>query len=152
MLRKFTPRFVALLAILIGSQAYGQGGFDEADANDDKKVDAKELKAYVAGKLQAFDQFDALFKELDADKNNAISDTEFENRMAAIQKLMSNPPQAKQDTKPDKKPPTRRKRGNLKVGDVAPGFKLKSLDGKSETDLASFKGKKPVVLIFGSYT
>ena len=40
----------------------------------------------------------------------------------------------------------------LKVGQVAPTFKLKSLDGKSETDLASFKGKKPVVLLFGSYT
>jgi hypothetical protein len=40
----------------------------------------------------------------------------------------------------------------LRVGDAAPVFKLKSLDGKSETDLASFHGKKPVVLIFGSYT
>ena len=39
-----------------------------------------------------------------------------------------------------------------KVGDVAPVFTLKSLDGKSETDLASFKGKKPVLLFFGSYT
>ncbi len=39
-----------------------------------------------------------------------------------------------------------------KVGDAAPVFTLKSLDGKSETDLASFKGKKPVLLFFGSYT
>ena len=39
-----------------------------------------------------------------------------------------------------------------KVGDVAPVFTLKSLDGKSETDLASFKGQKPVLLFFGSYT
>ncbi len=39
-----------------------------------------------------------------------------------------------------------------KIGDVAPNFKLKSLDGKSETELATFKGEKPVVLIFGSYT
>lgn len=39
-----------------------------------------------------------------------------------------------------------------KVGDAAPDFKLKSLDGKSETQLSSFKGKKPVVLFFGSYT
>ncbi len=39
-----------------------------------------------------------------------------------------------------------------KVGDVAPVFTLKSLDGKSETDLASFKDKKPVLLFFGSYT
>ncbi len=40
----------------------------------------------------------------------------------------------------------------LKVGQMAPTFKLKSLDGKEEMDLAAFKGKKPVVLFFGSYT
>lgn len=39
-----------------------------------------------------------------------------------------------------------------KVGDVAPTFKLKSLDGKSETDLASFRDERPVILFFGSYT
>ena len=38
------------------------------------------------------------------------------------------------------------------VGDVAPVFTLKSLDGESETDIASFKGEKPIVLLFGSYT
>ncbi len=42
--------------------------------------------------------------------------------------------------------------GAPKVGDPAPVFKLKSLDGKRETDLASFKGKRPVILFFGSYT
>lgn len=40
----------------------------------------------------------------------------------------------------------------LKVGQEAPNFKLKSLDGESETELSSFQGKKPVVLIFGSYS
>lgn len=39
-----------------------------------------------------------------------------------------------------------------KSGEVAPTFKLTSLDGKGETDLASFRGEKPVVLFFGSYT
>ena len=39
-----------------------------------------------------------------------------------------------------------------KVGEWAPVFKAKSLDGKRETDLASFRGKRPVVLFFGSYT
>ena len=39
-----------------------------------------------------------------------------------------------------------------KTGKAAPTFKLKSLDGKQEFDLAGFKGKKPVVLFFGSYT
>lgn len=41
---------------------------------------------------------------------------------------------------------------NLEVGEMAPTFVLKSLDGESETDLASFRGEKPVVLFFGSYT
>lgn len=39
-----------------------------------------------------------------------------------------------------------------KVGDTAPTFTLQAHDGKSETSLASFKGEKPVVLFFGSYT
>lgn len=39
-----------------------------------------------------------------------------------------------------------------KAGTVAPVFKLMSLDGKESFDLESFKGKKPVILFFGSYT
>ena len=38
------------------------------------------------------------------------------------------------------------------VGEEAPNFKLKSRDGKLEVELASFRGKKHVALIFGSYT
>ena len=38
------------------------------------------------------------------------------------------------------------------VGSVAPNFKLKTMDGEKSVELASFKGKKPVVLVFGSYT
>jgi hypothetical protein len=38
------------------------------------------------------------------------------------------------------------------VGDSAPDFSLKTLDGKATVTLSSFKGEKPVVLIFGSYT
>lgn len=40
----------------------------------------------------------------------------------------------------------------LKVGDNAPDFALKSLDGKQTVTLSSFREKKPVVLLFGSYT
>jgi len=39
-----------------------------------------------------------------------------------------------------------------KSGTLAPTFKLESLDGKEVFDLESFRGKKPVVLLFGSYT
>ena len=45
-----------------------------------------------------------------------------------------------------------RKDNAPKVGDTAPTFTLQAHDGKSETSLAYFKGKKPVVLFFGSYT
>jgi hypothetical protein len=40
----------------------------------------------------------------------------------------------------------------LVVGDVAPDFDLLSLDGTSRTRLREFRGKRPVVLFFGSYT
>ncbi|MBI5394239.1 MAG: redoxin domain-containing protein [Verrucomicrobia bacterium] len=40
----------------------------------------------------------------------------------------------------------------LRVGDAAPDFKLKTKDGSREVTLSSFKGKRPVILIFGSYT
>lgn len=39
-----------------------------------------------------------------------------------------------------------------KEGDKAPDFRLKTLDGKREVHLQSYAGKKPVALIFGSYT
>ncbi|MDO8545466.1 MAG: redoxin domain-containing protein [Opitutaceae bacterium] len=40
----------------------------------------------------------------------------------------------------------------LKAGDAAPDFTLTSHDGKQTVRLADFRGAKPVVLIFGSYT
>ncbi|HLX45521.1 MAG TPA: hypothetical protein VKR43_18880 [Bryobacteraceae bacterium] len=42
--------------------------------------------------------------------------------------------------------------GKLHVGQEAPVFVLKTADGGSEVRLDSFRGKRPVVLIFGSYT
>ncbi|MBL8068459.1 MAG: hypothetical protein JNM28_08415 [Armatimonadetes bacterium] len=38
------------------------------------------------------------------------------------------------------------------VGEFAPGFTLKRMGSKENVSLADFKGKRPVVLIFGSYT
>lgn len=45
-----------------------------------------------------------------------------------------------------------RKQDTLKMGDRAPDFTLADPHGKNEVKLSSFRGKKPVVLIFGSYT
>lgn len=51
-----------------------------------------------------------------------------------------------------KLPDRMRNDGAPKVGEDAPPLKLKTLEGKKKVDLASFAGKKPVVLLFGSYT
>ena len=47
---------------------------------------------------------------------------------------------------------TRARAGSVVVGDNAPDFTLPTLDHKSRVELASFRGKQPVVLVFGSYT
>jgi len=39
-----------------------------------------------------------------------------------------------------------------KAGDVAPDFTLASPDGATTVALSSFRGRRPVVLVFGSYT
>jgi hypothetical protein len=39
-----------------------------------------------------------------------------------------------------------------KIGDLGPDFVLKTVDGKKEAHLADYRGKKPVVLVFGSFT
>lgn len=47
----------------------------------------------------------------------------------------------------------RARAGNVpKVGEQAPDFELSTLDGKRKIKLSSYRGKKPVVLVFGSYT
>lgn len=39
-----------------------------------------------------------------------------------------------------------------KVGDLAPDFTLADISGSEAITLSDFRGKKPVALIFGSYT
>ncbi len=45
-----------------------------------------------------------------------------------------------------------RKTETLRVGDPAPDFSLPVVKGDGEISLADFRGKKPAVLIFASYT
>ena len=39
-----------------------------------------------------------------------------------------------------------------KVGDRAPDFELWDVDGQNPVRLSDFKGRRPVALIFGSFT
>lgn len=38
------------------------------------------------------------------------------------------------------------------VGEPAPDFNLRTKDGKMQVQLSSFRGRRPAVIIFGSYT
>ena len=42
--------------------------------------------------------------------------------------------------------------GTLDVGEVAPDFSLPLSDHSGHVQLSSFRGRQPVVLVFGSYT
>ena len=44
------------------------------------------------------------------------------------------------------------RKGNLHSGDSAPDFALPLLDHSAQVTLSEFRGTKPVVLVFGSYT
>ena len=46
----------------------------------------------------------------------------------------------------------RARAGTLQPGDEAPDFRLPTLDRQSTVALSSFRGSRPVVLVFGSYT
>lgn len=39
-----------------------------------------------------------------------------------------------------------------KVGDLAPDFELTDVNGENRVRLSDFKGRKPVALVFGSFT
>lgn len=39
-----------------------------------------------------------------------------------------------------------------KKGDLAPDFTLRDITGAESVTLSDFRGQKPVVLVFGSYT
>jgi peroxiredoxin len=39
-----------------------------------------------------------------------------------------------------------------KAGDPAPDFELSDVDGEQSICLSDFRGKKPVALVFGSFT
>ena len=57
---------------------------------------------------------------------------------------------------PSNRPPFKgsrdRQPDRLEEGDVAPDFTLKSPDGKRQVTLSDYRDKKPVALVFGSYT
>ena len=71
-------------------------------------------------------------------------------------RIVQPTPAAKKGGRPGEvnTPPARGERvaDTLRVGDPAPDFTLPLAKGKGEVTLSGFRGKRPVVLIFASYT
>lgn len=44
------------------------------------------------------------------------------------------------------------RRGRTRVGELAPDFTLPTLNRTGQVTLSSFRGRQPVVLVFGSYS
>jgi hypothetical protein len=106
----------------------------QLDKNKDGVLDQSELPAALK----------RLSARLDKDKDGKLSKTE----------LLRMPGRAGSRPGEIITAPARGERfaDKLKVGDTAPDFTLADPNGKQKVTLATFKGKRPVVLIFGSYT
>ena len=139
--------------IVLSGTAAAQGGFARADQNSDGVIDRQELEAFGSGRRKQFDRWDELMKAIDQDGDGQISATEFKNRRPALRKVLGK---TRKGNRPGKAQPRGGRGQNdpnaLKVGDLAPPFTLKSPDGKTEFTLSDYRDKKPVVLLFGSYT
>jgi len=133
--------FSLILAVMLSGAAFAQPKGAKGDKGAKKggpgwdfvKLDDENGDGKVAE--DEFSGPPSVFPNLDKDGDGFLTEAE----------VPKAPPGAKDGRPPrvDKGP---------KAGTVAPVFTLKSLDGKEEFDLESFRGKKPVVLFFGSYT
>lgn len=105
-----------------------------SDKNKDGKITKEELP----------ERMRRMFSRMDTDGSGAIDAKEIE----ALEKRFAD----RQRPGDSKNGDARSSGSGVAPGKPAPDFTLKSLDGKSEVKLSSFKEKKPVALIFGSYT
>ncbi len=119
------------------------------DADLDKVLSGDEIPSLLSDRLQRIDRDSD--GRLDAAELAAIPDR-------VVQRLLNGG--SGSAGKPARKPgevyaPAAREefdQQQLEVGDVAPDFTLPRSDGAGEVTLSQFKGKKPVVLVFGSIT
>ncbi len=129
----------------------GRGGMNPQQMvqrmfQNDKNSDGKLSRNEVNGRLLSF------FDRMDADQDGFVTREEAQARMSAGRGGQSRGGQSRGGQGRGGQGRGRQDAGGLKVGQKAPDFKLKSLDGKSQTELSAIVAKKPVILFFGSYT
>lgn len=97
-----------------------------ADKNGDGKISEQEASGRLA----------RMFVRIDANSDGVLDEAELKTMAERF----------------DRGRPGTGDGGSAEEGKTAPDFTLKSVDGKRKVTLSSFAGKRPVALIFGSYT
>ena len=146
----------------------GDGAITEGD------FDWTERSPFVRQAMEA----SRLFYKFDQDSNGRVSRREWDNLFNKLAKGKNyfTPEDLRELFKPPPRPPKNAKSrpagmpapeilfhglltGELgspfegpRIGERAPSFKLPTHDGKKKFSLGQFRGQKPVVLIFGSFT
>lgn len=94
-----------------------------------------EFKKYAADKLPAFSpvQLDRFAKGVDADSNGVISDAEFANRAAALNKMAAAPDEPASEGKPEGHQPSGET--DTPRGDIEPVVELPRLDGSEQATI-----------------
>jgi hypothetical protein len=141
--------FLLILSLLVLALAVGVSFAEETGSSPgdrflqrfDEDKDGKVSKDEFPGRAERFDR-------VDENQDGFIEKSEINKRPPGGGRGASMGPPS--GGRPPGFPPREDK--GPKVGDVAPPFKLASLDGKEEFELNTFKGARPVVLLFGSYT
>ncbi len=110
------------------------------DKNKDQMLDESELPANYFRRLRASD----------VNKDGKLSRDE----LKAVRMNSANRPSASKRPGEVITGPAKGERysDTLKVGQAAPNFTLSDPAGGRKVTLSAFQGKRPVVLIFGSYT
>jgi Ca2+-binding EF-hand superfamily protein len=151
--------------------------FDRLDRNGDGVLTAEDFDwSSGATFLKESRPIGKWFRAIDANSNGRISQNEWQEFFAKAAKgkdyltpedlrLMLQPPEKKDDKKSDDDDPSplillkgfaTGELGSIHEGpaveEKAPEFALRTQDGDREYRLSQFRGKKPVVLIFGSFT
>lgn len=154
----FPALLIFALGILPGFYAIAddQPLLKKFDTNKDKVLADKEIPEMLRSRMQRFDTDDD--GTLNAAELATLPDR-------AVSRLLGNTPgnsttPSAGGNKPGSRPgevvaPAAREEFDeptLEVGDAAPDFTLPREDGKGDITLSSFKGEKPVVLVFGSIT
>jgi hypothetical protein len=161
------------LLVLAGLAILGAAAFADDDKPDGKKPDEKKpsdakpfdldrfIKKYDKNKDGQLDRQECpeplrqIFDKIDRNKDGKLDRGELEriaDHLARLTGEGAGRPGGRPGEIITPAAPGERIKNRLKVGDLAPDFTLPAAEGKRSVQLSSFQGKRPVVLIFASYT